>query len=622
MPPQRKNGAQKKVVDKSGLGRAIINRKARQAQAQADPLNHTTELAGGLHSVTQEDDLAEFLNTAALADTSFEAEKQNVKVISSPSASAAQHNPFLLTAEEERELREKHIHNQQRLRVPRRPAWDKDMKVAELERRERDSFLDWRRGLAELSDKQSLLLTPFERNIEVWRQLWRTIERSDLIVQIVDARNPLAFRCVDLEHYVQELSASTSGAVELPPHAQRAKRNLLLINKSDLLTSAQRRSWSEFFRAHDIQYAFFSAANAAALQAQRALALAGESPPDDSDSSDVEDDVEDSIDDDADEGESAEEEEDEATRILSVLELEDLFMRTAPAQPDRDEDRADAPTLTVGLVGYPNVGKSSTINALVGEKKVSVSATPGKTKHFQTIRLSPDVLLCDCPGLVFPQFAATTADLTVDGVLPIDQMREYTAPSSLVARRIPKDIIEMVYGLTISTLPKEEGGTGVPTSSELLSTYAVARGFFTSGQGNPDESRAARFVLKDYVSGKLLYCQPPPGVDTDEYNAEARRLQRARLQAKARKKAPVTRVPASSTTFVPQNSAAPGDAQKQRQQSHRARMFDQGFFGATSGVVTRSINPMTRDGAELAQGKKHFKGRSRKQKTPAEPYTF
>lgn len=214
MPPQRKNGAQselpkavlllsldevltpaiccaaaaaEKVVDKSGLGRAIINRKARQAQAQADPLNvrmiacigsvvasgrtltgqqHTTELAGGLHSVTQEDDLAEFLNTAALADTSFEAgkswrqlarrprlmvsaEKQNVKVISSPSASAAQHNPFLLTAEEERELREKHIHNQQRLRVPRRPAWDKDMKVAELERRERDSFLDWRRGLAE-----------------------------------------------------------------------------------------------------------------------------------------------------------------------------------------------------------------------------------------------------------------------------------------------------------------------------------------------------------------------------------------------------------------------------------------------------------------------------------------
>lgn len=39
---------------------------------------------------------------------------------------------------------------------------------------------------------------------------------------------------------------------------------------------------------------------------------------------------------------------------------------------------------TVGLVGYPNVGKSSTINSLLQSKKVSVSATPGKTKHFQT----------------------------------------------------------------------------------------------------------------------------------------------------------------------------------------------------------------------------------------------
>jgi ribosome biogenesis GTPase A len=39
--------------------------------------------------------------------------------------------------------------------------------------------------------------------------------------------------------------------------------------------------------------------------------------------------------------------------------------------------------LAVGLVGYPNVGKSSTINSLMSAKKTSVSSTPGKTKHFQ-----------------------------------------------------------------------------------------------------------------------------------------------------------------------------------------------------------------------------------------------
>lgn len=47
--------------------------------------------------------------------------------------------------------------------------------------------------------------------------------------------------------------------------------------------------------------------------------------------------------------------------------------------------------LVVGMVGYPNVGKSSTINCLVGAKKTSVSATPGKTKHFQTLIIDHEV---------------------------------------------------------------------------------------------------------------------------------------------------------------------------------------------------------------------------------------
>jgi ribosome biogenesis GTPase A len=37
-------------------------------------------------------------------------------------------------------------------------------------------------------------VTPFEKNLEVWKQLWRVVERSDLLIQIVDARNPLLYR--------------------------------------------------------------------------------------------------------------------------------------------------------------------------------------------------------------------------------------------------------------------------------------------------------------------------------------------------------------------------------------------------------------------------------------------
>ena len=146
--------------------------------------------------------------------------------------------------------------------------------------------------------------------------------------------------------------------------------------------------------------------------------------------------------------------------------------------------------MQVGLVGYPNVGKSSTINALIGSKKVSVSSTPGKTKHFQTIHLSNHIILCDCPGLVFPNFATTKAELVCNGILPIDQMREYNGPVGLVAQRIPRAFLEAIYGIRIAMRPLEEGGTGIPTARELLFAYAKARGFTTQGKGEPDASRA------------------------------------------------------------------------------------------------------------------------------------
>lgn len=118
------------------------------------------------------------------------------------------------------------------------------------------------------------------------------------------------------------------------------------------------------------------------------------------------------------------------------------------------------------------MGKSSTINSLLGEKKVSVSSTPGKTKHFQTIILSPTMMLCDCPGLVFPQFTTTKADLVCDGVLPIDQMREFTGPISLVVKRLPKAVLEATYGLSIKVIGVEEGGDGKVTAENFLIAYA------------------------------------------------------------------------------------------------------------------------------------------------------
>lgn len=62
--------------------------------------------------------------------------------------------------------------------------------------KERDSFLDWRRHLNDLQTKLGAAVTPYERNLELWKQLWRTLEKSDIVLILLDARNPLLFRLV------------------------------------------------------------------------------------------------------------------------------------------------------------------------------------------------------------------------------------------------------------------------------------------------------------------------------------------------------------------------------------------------------------------------------------------
>lgn len=77
--------------------------------------------------------------------------------------------------------------------------------------------------------------------------------------------------------------------------------------------------------------------------------------------------------------------------------------------------QADHGRVTVGLTGYPNVGKSSTINALFGSKKTAVAPTPGKTKHFQTLNITDGLTLCDCPGLVLPRYAQSKSEMVAAG---------------------------------------------------------------------------------------------------------------------------------------------------------------------------------------------------------------
>lgn len=530
MPPGKKPNLGKSLVKDRFRG------KRKRRAGESESARHTSELGDGydwnkinLRSVTEETSIDEFLNTAQLAGTEFVAEKLNITFVN-PRAQIG-----IPSAEELHKIKELQRENLALLQIPRRPAWDETTSAAELHAAEETAFLEWRRQLAQLQEARELMLTPYERNLEFWRQLWRVVERSDVVVQILDARHPLLYRCDDLERYVREVDSE--------------KDNLLLINKSDLLTDEQRAAWADYFNESGIKAAFFSALNEG-----DALPATIEEEDEEYESEEDSDEDEDESEEDEDSSDAEEESVGAGGQTAGSLPplLADFPARSEPTADSTAEGSSGgtgsgggggfcSPRLlpreelitmlktvhsgrrltpgvaTIGFVGYPNVGKSSTINALLQSKKVSVSATPGKTKHFQTLNIDSELILCDCPGLVMPSFLSTKAEMVVWGVLPIDQMRHHVEPVNLVAHLVPRAVLERTYGLMLPAPREGEPQDRPPTSEELLNAYGYMRGYMTA-RGMPDNPRSARVVLKDFVRGKLRYCEAPPGHDQDKFN--------------------------------------------------------------------------------------------------------
>lgn len=138
------------------------------------------------------------------------------------------------------------------------------------------------------------------------------------------------------------------------------------------------------------------------------------------------------------------------------------------------------------------------MNALMGKKVVSVSKTPGHTKHFQTIFLTNNVRLCDCPGLVFPSSVPRKLQVLI-GSYPIAQLREPFASIGYLAERI--DLIK--------TLNIKVDGFWSPI--EICDAWATSRGFLTAKAGRPDTNRAANHILRMALSGQITLILYPPG---------------------------------------------------------------------------------------------------------------
>ncbi|XP_020182509.1 GTPase LSG1-2 [Aegilops tauschii subsp. strangulata] len=481
-----------------GLGRALVRQRNKQALAakargQQLVISRRAQQALPLESVIEVSDIDAVLQRAAEEELLHGDDAEGAAALTAALGSGLIDLDGTGDTEEERRLlrEEQEALHADSLRVPRRPPWTAQMTTEELDTNEKRAFLEWRRNLARLQENEELVFTPFEKNLDIWRQLWRVLERSDLLVMVVDSRNPLFYRCPDLEEYAQEIDEH--------------KRTLLLVNKADLLPLSVRRKWADYFKQHDILYLFWSAKAATAVLEGKKLS-------------------------------SQTMEESDTDLDTKIYGREELLVRLqgeaeyivsqkgTSAVGEKPESSSESALVrpkrvVVGFVGYPNVGKSSTINALVGEKKTGVTSTPGKTKHFQTLIISEELMLCDCPGLVFPSFSSSRHEMVACGVLPIDRMTKHRGAIQVVANRVPRNILEQVYKITLPKPKAYEEASRPPTAAELLMAYCTSRGH-VSHAGLPDETRAARQILKDYIDGKIPHFELPPGEIDDETDGE------------------------------------------------------------------------------------------------------
>lgn len=119
------------------------------------------------------------------------------------------------------------------------------------------------------------------------------------------------------------------------------------------------------------------------------------------------------------------------------------------------EEKKRVNPFVVGMVGFPNVGKSSAINAICGKKQVGVDSKPGKTKNLQTVLLSKEITLCDCPGLVFPSLVSSKTEMICNGVISVEtSIMEFINPIRFILDKTPIELLERIYKIPIKKLAK------------------------------------------------------------------------------------------------------------------------------------------------------------------------
>ena len=269
----------------------------------------------------------------------------------------------------------------------------------------------------------------------IWNELYKVIDSADVVLYVLDARNPPGTRSAYIEKYMRT--------------EKKYKHFVFVLNKADLVPAWVTQRWVQLL-SQDFPTIPFHASIEHPFGKGNLISLLRQ-----------------------------------FSRLHNVGEGHRARRKSA---------------LSVGVVGYPNVGKSAVINTLRRKKVCKTAPIPGETKVWQYVALTRSIFLIDCPGVVYDKEDNNCVDAVLKGVVRVerlgnsDKARVCAHALGICRRQDIANTYQMAQWVDVE---------------DFLAQLATKRGKLLSG-GAPDTDSAARTLLYDWQRGKIPWFTYPP----------------------------------------------------------------------------------------------------------------
>ncbi|KAB5591186.1 hypothetical protein CTheo_5360 [Ceratobasidium theobromae] len=291
----------------------------------------------------------------------------------------------------------------------------------------------------------------------IYGELYKVLDSSDVVIHVLDARDPLGTMCKSVTDYLRKEKAH--------------KQVVLLLNKCDLVPT-----WVTARYISHLSKIYPTLAFHASL-----------------------------------------------THSFGKGSLIQLLRQFSTLHSDKKQ-------ISVGFIGYPNVGKSSVINCLKKGRVCRVAPIPGETKvrpnlqHpntlidgppkvWQYITLMRRIYLIDCPGIVPVSAKDSQTDTVLKGVVRVENLPAPSEHIPALLNRVRTVYLERTYDVHLPDIsPQTENEKKHEPRWDpdaFLDVLARKSGKLLKG-GEPDRETVAKMVLNDWIRGKIPFFVRPP----------------------------------------------------------------------------------------------------------------